>query len=259
MDIKESDIFSQSLSKIRHPWEIARVEVVEKLLQPVMRKASASDSILDIGCGDAFILNRLAQKWPSFKYVGVDPALTVERIDTLKKNYPLINLSFHADSSKPGVLANPPFLTLLLDVLEHVSDDQSVLNEAAGVIKKDGYLLITAPAFQKLYNNHDRWLGHYRRYTRSGLTAKIEQAGLKPVFSAYVFSSLVIFRLVSKVAERLHWTDQRPHQGIGHWDYGKTAGRLVSKMLYANACGDLWLEKFKLPHFGLSVVILCQK
>lgn len=259
MDIKESDIFSQSNSQVRHPWEIARAELIERFLGPVLSKANEDDQVLDIGCGDAYILSRLARKWPSLRYMGVDSALDPERIAALKKNSILESVSFCNDLAACEEQVKPASLVLLLDVLEHVPDDHGVLVQAASQLKKDGYLLITVPAYQKLYNNHDRWLGHYRRYTLSGLHAKIGEAGLRPVFGAYVFSMLVILRILSKLLERMHLTDFRPHEGIGRWNYGRAAGWAVAGLLYLNGFVDLWLRKAGLPQAGLSVFVLCQK
>lgn len=58
-----------------------------------------------------------------------------------------------------------------LDVLEHVPDDQAVVNEFARLLKPGGTAVITVPAFMLLWSEWDESLHHYRRYRRAGLTA----------------------------------------------------------------------------------------
>lgn len=53
---------------------------------------------------------------------------------------------------------------LYLHVLEHIKDDCKEINEAAKKLKKNGYLIILAPAHNKMYSKLDKVVGHYRRY-----------------------------------------------------------------------------------------------
>jgi hypothetical protein len=47
------------------------------------------------------------------------------------------------------------------------------------VLADDGAIVVTVPAYQFLFSDWDRALGHYRRYTASMLRSQVEQAGLK--------------------------------------------------------------------------------
>jgi SAM-dependent methyltransferase len=58
---------------------------------------------------------------------------------------------------------------LYIDVLEHVEDDAAELAAAARVLRRDGVLIVLAPAHAWLYSPFDRAIGHYRRYTRRSL------------------------------------------------------------------------------------------
>ena len=53
---------------------------------------------------------------------------------------------------------------LYIDVLEHIEDDKSEIKLAANLLSKEGRLVVLAPAFQFLFSEWDRALGHYRRY-----------------------------------------------------------------------------------------------
>jgi hypothetical protein len=56
-------------------------------------------------------------------------------------------------------------LILLMDVPEHVDDDVGLMRSALVGAAEHAYMLITVPAFQKLFSAHDIFLEHKRRYT----------------------------------------------------------------------------------------------
>jgi SAM-dependent methyltransferase len=62
---------------------------------------------------------------------------------------------------------------LLLDVIEHLDFPSQVLSRLSFSTKKGGYLIITVPAYEWLFSNHDVALDHKRRYTRHTLNSEI--------------------------------------------------------------------------------------
>ena len=56
---------------------------------------------------------------------------------------------------------------IYFNVLEHIKDDTSEINNAINKLNKNGYLIILVPAHQNLYGNLDLAVGHYRRYNIS--------------------------------------------------------------------------------------------
>lgn len=67
---------------------------------------------------------------------------------------------------------------LYLHVLEHIKNDKSELQEAKKKLKKNGYLIVLAPAHQKIYSNLDKMVGHYRRYELNFFKRKIKSLKL---------------------------------------------------------------------------------
>lgn len=67
---------------------------------------------------------------------------------------------------------------LLLDVIEHISDPIRVLEHATSALAPGGGVIITVPAYQWLYGDWDRELGHYRRYSRYDFKRQVSKAGL---------------------------------------------------------------------------------
>lgn len=63
------------------------------------------------------------------------------------------------------------------NVLEHIEEDVSVLQDLNKKIKRGGYIALHVPAFQCLYSYFDFSVGHYRRYHKRELIRKLEESG----------------------------------------------------------------------------------
>jgi SAM-dependent methyltransferase len=67
---------------------------------------------------------------------------------------------------------------VLINVLEHIEDDNGALRQIIGqLLKPGGRVVLWVPAFMFLYSDFDRRIGHYRRYDRAGLRAQLAKAG----------------------------------------------------------------------------------
>lgn len=74
----------------------------------------------------------------------------------------------------------------LVNVLEHIEDDNAALTDMAAVLKPDGHVCIFVPALPFLHSKLDDIFGHYRRYTRPDLESKVRSAGFDVVTCKYM-------------------------------------------------------------------------
>ena len=72
-----------------------------------------------------------------------------------------------------------------LNVVEHINNDLQAISNARKLLKKGGRLVVLVPAYQLLYNNFDRALEHYRRYTEGSLKTLFEKNNLQIAHSQY--------------------------------------------------------------------------
>jgi SAM-dependent methyltransferase len=68
-------------------------------------------------------------------------------------------------------------LITCLDVIEHTPDDRATLAELRRVCRPGGHLLVTVPAYPRLWSVHDEANHHYRRYSRAALRGAALEAG----------------------------------------------------------------------------------
>jgi SAM-dependent methyltransferase len=81
---------------------------------------------------------------------------------------------------------DPPYDTVIcLNVLEHVEDDARSLSGILTLLRPGGRLVLLVPALPSLYGTLDRALGHYRRYGRQDLEARMTRAGFRMEHTEY--------------------------------------------------------------------------
>ena len=168
----------------RHFWFVARREIV---LHALRRFApyDAELNVLEIGCGTGNVL-RFFQQSTRWRLTGMDvhaPALEICRQDS---NIPLVVAS----------AVDLPFgqwwdLVGLFDVLEHIDDDQAVLDACRATLRRGGRLVLTVPAFPFLWSSFDVTACHRRRYKRENLVASLRRAGFEIERATYFMCALL--------------------------------------------------------------------
>lgn len=258
MDICEAT--SLEREKInRHPWELARIEVVKNFLTPILTQ-NPTATILDLGCGDVFVAQQLAYQYPKATFHCVDIAFTPQIIATISEPVKNLPISLYSSTQElNNSISNKVDVVLLLDVIEHIEDEITFLKELSqsGLIDVNTKVIITVPAYQKLFSNHDVYLKHFRRYNIALLNNHLQQAGFKSQQTGYFFISLLLVRVLQKMFQGNKTVDTE--KGIGAYQSKGWADILFVKTLYL----DFLIGKFfralgiKLP--GLSCFSICQQ
>lgn len=66
-----------------------------------------------------------------------------------------------------------------LNVIEHIENDSLAIQNARSLLRSGGKLVVLVPAGRSLFNSLDRELGHYKRYSKTGLKNLISSAGFE--------------------------------------------------------------------------------
>lgn len=93
-------------------------------------------------------------------------------------------------------------VAVCLDVVEHIEDEQGALRELHRVVRPGGSLMITVPAYQWLWSDHDVINHHQRRYTRKSLSAAAAAAGWKTARTTYFNTLLLPVAIVWRLLAR---------------------------------------------------------
>lgn len=242
----------------RHPWERARLALVSRLVA-AHAALKDGDVVLDVGCGDTFVAESLARAYPHVQFYAVDSAFTPELIDTFTSRMTVRNVALFASIDEVPT-AKPAALVLLMDVLEHVEDDRGLLRGlASGPLGSAATrFLITVPAYGSLFCSHDRFLGHYRRYSFAQFTALLDAARLTPLSAGHLFTSLVPLRIAQVVHERLVPPPETPPTALASWRGSEGAARLMSAVLELDGRLSMALLTLGLRLPGLSNFAVCR-
>jgi SAM-dependent methyltransferase len=89
------------------------------------------------------------------------------------------------------------------DVLEHCEPESQAMDELVRVLAPGGRLLMSVPAYQWAWSDHDVHAGHYRRYTKSRLVRAAERGGLSVLRATYAFGSVFPFFAAERGVRRL--------------------------------------------------------
>lgn len=224
-------------------WFVGRRKIILTLLNKYL-VGQRNLSILDIGCGAGGMIEYLSNYG---QVIGLDKDKHIVDLN-LKKGKNVVcgdikKLNFSNDSFD---------LITLLEILEHLDDDSSGLKEVFRVLKPQGILLVTVPAFPFLWSSHDSVAHHKRRYTKRELERKLSKSGFKILKISYMniflFPVIFLFRLFKNLFSR----EKNKSDFI---DYPAFLNHLLKLVFSSEA---FFLKTISFP-FGVSLLVLAQK
>jgi predicted unusual protein kinase regulating ubiquinone biosynthesis (AarF/ABC1/UbiB family)/SAM-dependent methyltransferase len=167
-----------------HWWYESRRRLVAELLADRIRPDALA---LDVGCGTSETLDVL-EALGARAAIGTD--LSEHALHHAIRRQPrprvLRALAEHLPFADRSVGA-----LVSMDVIEHVDDDVVALQEYVRVCEPGAPVLITVPAYEWLWSDHDERAAHRRRYTAARLEEAAREAGLVVERCSYYFSFLL--------------------------------------------------------------------
>jgi hypothetical protein len=241
MDVREKAVFQGH----RHPWELSRAARVLELLSEV----GPFRQIADIGAGDLYFAHVLAAATHGLVYAvepGHDGAADQANVTVYRDVCELPAASVDC--------------AILMDVLEHVADEQSFLSDLRRCLAHRGLAVVTVPAHPTLWSEHDVRLGHRRRYTSATLCSVLSRAGFDVNESFELYSLGVLARVMEKCGTIRGFGDSHPPV-VARWPYsGKHLfTRLGRLLLDWDFRANRRLARMAGISFGLSCCAVCRK
>jgi 2-polyprenyl-3-methyl-5-hydroxy-6-metoxy-1,4-benzoquinol methylase len=180
----------------------------------LVRRFDPGGTIFDIGGGNGVVAHALTHA--GFEVVVVEPRIEGARGALERGLRPVIC----ATAADAGFRPSSAAAIGLFDVVEHVENDVEFLRDVRALLRPQGRLYITVPAYQLLWSREDDYAGHHRRYSVGTLRQTLRSAGFAVEYSTYIFSvlpfAIVPFRTIpALLGLRRHASLSREHQPGG--------------------------------------------
>ena len=201
-------------------------------------KEFVSGNVAEIGPGNGIILKLYLDHCDKLDLFEPDKNLYSKLNDKFSnyKKITVINDELNTSSNIYDVI-------LYLDVLEHIEDYEKEILKAHNALKKGGYLLINVPAFQFLYSDFDKDIGHFRRYSKKDITNLCSNYNLEINKLKYYDSIGFFLSFLSKMTRSNY--KKNFEKKIKIWDSLIPFSRI--------------LDKIFISYFGKSLLIVIKK
>ncbi len=233
----------------RYWWFVARRHLITSLLGTHYPQDGRLQ-ILDIGCGTGAMLDELA---PFGHVVGAD--FSPEALQFC------VTRGVGADLARADVrrlpFADASFdIVTAMDIVEHIDDDKAAACEIFRVLRPGGRLLVTVPAFESLWSEHDEALHHHRRYTVPHLKDLFQRVGLTVDKVSYTVTSLFpaiwLFRQISNLLPKQRENGEKKANLINF------SAPVNAALLSLSQWETRLVHRRNLP-FGVTVVCVARK
>jgi SAM-dependent methyltransferase len=236
----------QYKSEDNYWWFIARNKILENTVRTFCN-LSKSFNLLDVGCGTGGFASLLKD---DCNVIGIDTsdiALDYAKKRGLKNLHNCYLNQF--DKSKYGKIN----VITMLDVIEHIEDDYSVVKDAYQILDSGSYMIASVPAYQWLWSRHDEIHMHYRRYTVTRFKKLFKAAGFKVMYTSYFNTILFPPAVLKRFSDKLTGGDKKSDAPID--EVPDFINSIFTKLFL--------LEKSLIPKvtipFGVSIVLVAKK
>ena len=195
-------------------------------------------NVAEIGPGTGQNINYYYSKKVSKLHL-YEPSKSLHSVLRKKIKDPKIktfNRKFKANKNKFDTI-------IYLDVLEHIKNDKNEIDMALKSLKKNGNLIINVPAFQFLYSDFDKNVGHYRRYDKKKLILLFKNKKYKKILLSYYDSFGFILSFLSKILKTNFKKNFK--QKIILWNFLIPYSKILDKIIFNS--------------FGKSLICVIQK
>jgi ubiquinone/menaquinone biosynthesis C-methylase UbiE len=228
-------------------WFVARREAALQFTED-FRPRREPLRVLDAGCGTGALLDRLEAR-SEIELYGLDFSGQALSYTRQRGHNRLVQ----------GDLTRLPFpdgtfdVVTALDVVEHVREDEQALREVNRVLRPDGVLLVSVPAFRFLWGPHDTALQHFRRYTAGEMGVLMRRTGFRVSKLTYLLCLLFPAFLAQRLLARLRPRKEKPQAQV------IPVGAFLNRLLIRLQGMELALaRRLNLP-FGATVFCVAQK
>ena len=210
--------------------------------------------LLDIGCSSGYMIKALRRRLSHAMVAGADYVRgPLEKLAVAMPDVPLMQFDLTRcplpDRSVDGIV--------LLNVLEHIEDDDAAMRHVYRILRPGGVAVIEVPAGPALFDIYDRQFMHHRRYRMRDVLRRLRAHGFTVVDRSHLgFLVYPGFWAIKKRNRRYLKSSQERQRAIvlGHMRLAQHSRLMPWIMQFESLLRD-WLY---LP-FGIRCVVTCKK
>ena len=197
-----------------------------------------NSSVLDVGPGTGNNIQYYKDKASQITLLEINKNLANSlklKFDGDKKII-VLNTDIHSQEKKFDTI-------LYMDVLEHIENDEKEINKALKQLNSGGNLIFFVPAYQFLYSDFDKAIGHIKRYNKKFFLSFKKDENITIIELKYIDSIGFFIAVLNKLfnkdnKESIGW-------GVKIWD----------KLIFLSKIMDL----ISLNKFGKSLFCIMKK
>jgi SAM-dependent methyltransferase len=168
------------------------------LIWALQRYFPNAKNFLEIGCGTGFVLSGIREVFPKLILSGSE--IFSEGLNFAAERLPGVEL-LQMDARR--IPFREEFDVIgAFDVLEHVKEDEKVLEQMYQATRARGGIMLTVPQHSFLWSDADEYARHVRRYSARDLRVKVERAGFEVLRVTSFVSLLLPLMLISRLKLR---------------------------------------------------------
>lgn len=155
-------------------------------------------SFLEIGCGTGFVISAISKRFPEAALSGseyFEEGLVYARQRLPEAEFTQMDARYIPYESELDAIG-------AFDVLEHIEEDEIVLQQIYNALKPSGIVFVTVPQHRWLWSSVDEFACHVRRYSVKELHQKVSEAGFEIIRSTSFVSTLLPVMYLSRLLKR---------------------------------------------------------
>ena len=170
-----------------------------------------NSSVLDVGPGTGNNIQYYKDKASQITLLEINKNLANSlklKFDGDKKII-VLNTDIHSQEKKFDTI-------LYMDVLEHIEDDEKEIDKALKQLNSGGNLIFFVPAYQFLYSDFDKAIGHIKRYNKKFFLSFKKDENITIIELKYIDSIGFFIAVLNKLFNK----DNKESIGLGVkiWD-----------------------------------------
>lgn len=236
----EMDLLEES-----HWWFVGRRAIISNEISRL--KLNENCSILEVGAGTGGNLHLLAN-------FGNVVAIEMNEIafELAKAKKPdNVQLRIGKFPDNPNLFNNEKFdLICMFDVIEHIPSAEESMKILSRHLNKDGYIILSVPAYNWLWSAHDEFNHHVKRYTRKSLRNLAVESEL--IISSCTYFNFLLFPFAILNRLKIQIINRHSYSGI------KLPNRFINEILISIFAFERKILKFTNLPYGLSLMAVVQ-